>query len=46
MDECIDPLVEAVIFSTFDGCSGYWQLPTLGKDRYKTAFVYHPGSYQ
>jgi len=46
MNECIDSLNEASIFSTLDGNAGYWQLPIASEDREKTAFVCHEGAYQ
>ena len=46
MDECIDSLGSATIFSTLDCNSGYWQLPVEEKDRDKTTFTCHAGSYK
>lgn len=46
MDECIDSLGEAKIFSTLDANSGYWQMNVAKEDRSKTAFVCHTGTYQ
>ena len=46
MDECIDSLGEAAIFSTLDCNSGYWQIPLSKRDREKTAFVCHSGLYE
>ena len=46
MDECIDSLGTAKIFSTLDCNAGYWQLPVSERDRAKTAFVCHAGLYQ
>ncbi len=45
MDDCIDSLGEAKIFTTLDCNSGYWQIPIEESDRHKTAFVSHMGSY-
>ncbi len=45
MDDCIDSLGEAKIFTTLDCNSGYWQIPIKESDRHKTAFVSHMGSY-
>lgn len=36
MDERIDSLREASIYSTLDGNSGYWQIEIYQKDREKT----------
>ncbi len=44
MDDCIDSLGGAKVFSTLDCNSGYWQIPIAEKDRDKTAFVPHMGS--
>ena len=46
MDESIDSLVEASVFSTIDCNPGYWQIPERKQDRDKTAFVYHAGLYR
>jgi len=46
MDECIDSLGEATIFSTLDCNAGYWQVAIAPEDRDKTAFVCHEGAYQ
>jgi len=46
MDECIDSLGEATIFSTLDCNAGYWQVAIAPEDREETAFVCHEGAYQ
>ena len=46
MDECLDSLGDAVVFSTLDCNSGYWQIPVAERDRDKTAFVSHFGLYR
>lgn len=46
MDECIDSLGDATVFTTLDCNSGYWQIPVAKKDRDKTAFVCHAGLYR
>ena len=46
MDEYIDSLGEATVFTTLDCNSGYWQIPVAPSDREKTAFVCHAGLYQ
>jgi len=46
MNECIDSLGEATIFSTLDCNAGYWQVAIAPEDREKTAFVCHEGAYQ
>jgi len=45
MDECIDSLGEAKVFSTLDCNAGYWQVLIADGDREKTAFVCHKGAY-
>lgn len=45
MEECIDSLVEAIIFSSFDFNSGYWQIDLDEHDRDKTALCSHFGLY-
>jgi transposase InsO family protein len=46
MDECIDSLGDATIFSTLDCNSGYWQIPVHPEDRDKTTFTSHEGLYR
>jgi RNase H-like domain found in reverse transcriptase/Reverse transcriptase (RNA-dependent DNA polymerase)/Integrase zinc binding domain/Chromo (CHRromatin Organisation MOdifier) domain/Integrase core domain len=46
MDECIDSLGDAVVFTTLDCNSGYWQIPVHPADREKTTFTSHFGIYQ
>lgn len=46
MDECIDSLGEATIFTTFDCNSGYWQIDLDEQDRDKTSFCSHFGLYR
>ena len=46
MDECIDSLGEAKVFSTLDAYWGYWQVPINPEDRPKTSFVCHAGQFQ
>ena len=46
MDECIDSLGEARIFSTLDANSGYWQIELADEDCEKTAFTSHSGVFQ
>jgi Reverse transcriptase (RNA-dependent DNA polymerase) len=46
MDECIDSLGDARVFSTLDFNSGYWQIPVSPKDKEKTIFTSHEGLFQ
>ena len=46
MDECIDSLGDAVVFTTLDCNSGYWQIPVHPEDRDKTTFTSHYGIYR
>ena len=46
MEECIDSLGVATIFSTLDCNAGYWQVAIAPEDIKKTAFVCHEGAYQ
>ena len=46
MDDCIDFLRDAKVFSTLDCNSGYWQIPVADEDRDKTTFVCHEGAYR
>ena len=45
MDECIDNLGDAKIFSTLDANSGYWRILIEPKDRDKTMFKTHFRAY-
>ena len=46
MDECIDSLGDATVFSTLDANAGYWHIPLHAEDKQKTAFTTHQGLYQ
>ena len=46
MDDCIDFLGDAKVFSTLDFNSRYWQIPVADEDRDKTTFVCHEGAYR
>jgi len=46
MDECIDSLGDARVFSTLDCNSGYWQTPVAKKDKHLTAFMCHSGAWK
>jgi len=44
MEDCIDSLGDARVFSTLDCNAGYWQVPTAPDDIEKTAFTSHMGT--
>lgn len=46
MDECLDSLGDATMFSTLDCNSGYWQILMKEEDQNKTAFVTHCGVHR
>lgn len=46
IEECLDVLGGATMFSTLDLQSGYWQIAVDDKDREKTAFVTRWGLYE
>jgi len=46
VDDCIDFLGDAEVFSTLDCNSGYWQIPVADEDWDKTTFVCHEGAYR
>jgi hypothetical protein len=46
MDECLNSLGDASVFSTLDCNSGYWQIPVDPMDMDKTTFTSHEGVYQ
>ena len=45
MDDCLDSLGDASIFTTLDCNSGYWQIPVAEEDRDKTTFTCHEGCF-
>jgi len=46
MDDCIDFLGEASVFSMLDCNSGYWKIPVAVEDQDKTTFTCHEGTYK
>ena len=46
MDECMDSLGDATVFTTLDCNSGYWQVEIAKEDRDKTTFASHSGLYR
>lgn len=46
MDECIDSLGQATIFTTLDANSGYWQIEIDDDGRDKTSFTSHHGLFR
>ena len=46
MDDCLDSLGGATVFSTIDANCGYWQVGIDKCDKPKTAFTTHCGTYQ
>ena len=44
MDDCIDSLGDAAVFTTLDCKSGYWQISVAPEDRDKTKFTMHMGT--
>ena len=46
LEDCIDSLGDAEWFSTLDANSGYWQIAMHERDKTKTAFTAHCGTYQ
>jgi Reverse transcriptase (RNA-dependent DNA polymerase) len=46
LDECIDILGNAVVFSTLDANSGYWKVSMHPDDRDKTTFTCHVGTFR
>ena len=45
IDETLDALGNATVFTTLDLQSGFWQIPMQPEDREKTAFATHNGHY-
>ena len=46
MDQCIDLLGDARVFSTLDCNAGYWQIPEAEEDKHLTAFTCNSGAWQ
>lgn len=46
IDEYINSLGEANIFTTMVASNGYWQASIAPQDVKKTSFVFHVGTYQ
>eukprot|EP00170_Pyropia_yezoensis_P001007 contig_4681_g1011 len=46
MDDCIDFLGDATLFSTPDCNAGYWQIPPADEDKDKTTFTGHMGLFR
>jgi hypothetical protein len=45
MDDCIDSIGDASVFSTLDCNSGYWQIPVSPEYKEKTTFTSHEGLF-
>ena len=45
IDECLDSLGDATIFSTLDCNSGHWQIPVRDEDKDKMTFTCHEGTF-
>jgi len=45
MEDCLDSLGDAKVFTSLDCTAGYWQVPLSPADRQKTAFTTHAGIY-
>ena len=41
MEDCLDSLGDAKVFTSLDCTAGYWHVPLLPADRDKTAFTTH-----
>jgi len=46
IDDNLDRLAHATLFSTLDFNAGYWGVPIMEKDKHKTAFHTHEGLYE
>ena len=46
IDDCLDSLGDATIFTTLDANSGYWQVPVAHEDRDKTTFTTFMGTFR
>jgi len=45
MEDCLDSLGDAQVFTSLDCTAGYWQVPLRNEDQEKTAFTTHCGIY-
>ena len=45
VDDCLDSLGDAEIFTTLDCNAGYWQVPVALEDRDKTTFTSYLGTF-
>jgi len=45
MEDCLDSLGDAQVFTSLDCTPGYWQVPLCKEDQEKTAFTTHCGIY-
>jgi len=46
IDECIDSLGDARVFSTLDCYAGHWHIPVAEEDKHLTDFTCHLGAWQ
>ena len=46
IDDCLDSLGDAEIFTTLDCNAGYWQVPVAPEDRDKTTFASYLGTFR
>lgn len=46
IDDCIDSLGDAAVFSTVDCKSGYWEIPVAPEDRDESTFTAHIGMFR
>jgi len=46
IDDCLDSLGDASIFSTLDCNAGYWQVPVAPEDQDKTTFTSYMGTFR
>jgi len=45
MEDCLDSVGDAKVFTSLDCTAGYWKVPLRPADREKTAFTTHAGIY-
>jgi len=46
MEDCLESLGDAKVFTSLDFTAGFWQVPLRPADRKKTAFTTHAGIYR
>lgn len=46
IDDCLDSLGKATIFTGLEYCFSYWEMNVAEKDAHRTVFICHAGTFQ